>query len=253
MCGFWDWRALAVASAVAERGAHIIEIGANTGSETIGLADIVGASGCVTAFEPFIANLDILRANILRNGLSQVRIIPTAVGESIGTVRFRPSDIEGNSGLGYIDTTAGIASRGLDVEVVTLDSLELEEAALIMIDVEGAELSVLRGAKRFLERCRPTLYVEAHGQQLRRAGASLGKLVELLHELRYEPFEISTLRARPLSAIALETLEPVYYKNWLALPEEALGRLARVNRVLLQSACAPRVKGLHPLLQRQRR
>jgi FkbM family methyltransferase len=251
MCGFWDWRAIAVASAVARRGGHIVEIGANTGTETVGLADIVGPLGCVTACEPSSANLDILRANIARNRLSHVRVIPVAVGETIGKARFRPSPIEGNSGMGYIDLRARPDSAGFDVEVVTLDSLELDEAALITIDVEGAEPCVLRGAKRYLERYRPTLYVEANGQALTRAGTSLGELKALLHDLHYEPFEIHRLTTRPLRAIAVEQ-EPDYIMNWLALPEEALPRRARINRVLFQSAFAPRVSGFHPLLQRER-
>lgn len=50
--GFYDWRNIAVCSAVCGAGSSIIEVGGNVGTETVCFADIVGREGHVVALEP---------------------------------------------------------------------------------------------------------------------------------------------------------------------------------------------------------
>jgi len=248
MCGFWDWRVLAVAKAVAGQGTHIIEIGANTGTETLGLADIVGSTGRVTAFEPDSANIEALQANLSRNRIFHVRVLPDAVSDRIGKVSFLRSPVAGNSGMGHIDADAALDGVGVEVNTVTLDSLEPElgAAALITIDVEGAELAVLRGAEHFLRRHRPVLYVEANGDALTRSGSDLGELATRLRNLGYEPYEIHRVSTRPVRPVPLDE-QAAYIMNWLAIPIERPGLRARVHRLLPLAAFAPRIAHLHPL------
>jgi FkbM family methyltransferase len=248
MCGFWDWRALAVAKAVAGFGAHIIEIGANTGTETLGLADIVGPRGRVTAFEPDAANVEALQANLVRNRHSHVRVLSVAVSDRIGKVSFVPSSIACNSGVGYIDTAATVERPGVEVRSVTLDSLESElgGAAYIIVDVEGAELAVLAGAERYLQRYRPVLYLEANGEALMRSGRDLAELAARLRRLGYQPYEIRRLSTRPVSPVPVDR-QAAYTMNWLAVPEERPALRTHVDRMLRLCAFAPRIANLHPL------
>lgn len=245
MCGFWDWRLLAVAKAVAWPGAHVIEIGANTGTETLGLADIVGPAGRVTAFEPEVTNFGALRENVTQNGFSHVRILALAVYDSIGMVSFRSTDEANNSGRGYINGDESLDHSDAEVNATTLDSLEPElgATALVTIDVEGAETAVLRGSEGFLRRHRPVLYVEASDTQLARFGSNLGELAARLRSLGYDPYEVCRFWTRPV-----ETIPHQREHNWLAIPIERPKLRARVDRMLRLCAFAPRIRNFHPLL-----
>jgi hypothetical protein len=56
------------------------------------------------------------------------------------------------------------------VQAVRLDDLvesgELPEPQFMKVDVEGAELRVFAGARRLLERCHPTLFLDTHGSDV---------------------------------------------------------------------------------------
>lgn len=69
------------------------------------------------------------------------------------------------------------------VDVVTVDSMNLDPA-LVKIDVEGHEASVIRGMLKTIERSRPPIMIEYNP-------ASFEELTELLQQQGYEPFTYS--------------------------------------------------------------
>jgi hypothetical protein len=87
-----------------------------------------------------------------------------------------PSLVEVESGLG--DGT------GVPVQVRRLDGFWEEsgrpQIAFVKMDVEGAEATVIRGASRFLESCRPTMLIEANSPE------QLDVLRSLLAPLGYQ-------------------------------------------------------------------
>jgi len=66
-----------------------------------------------------------------------------------------------------------------------LSEAGLEKCALIKLDVDGHECSVLRGAKQTLMRSRPFLVMELAPYALSEAGESLEELLRLMNELGY--------------------------------------------------------------------
>jgi len=122
------------------QGDRVWDIGAHKGYVSMALSRTVGDEGGVTSFEPSQENLWFLRKHIEWNGLSNVRIFPTAVGELDGSERFGGSGSSLTFRLG----------QGLEhVRVATLDGLTKEEGLsppnVLKIDVEGSEGAVLRG------------------------------------------------------------------------------------------------------------
>jgi FkbM family methyltransferase len=248
LCGFWEWRILALAAEYCPPGGRIIEIGANSGTETIGFAALAGESGSVVAFEPEPSAFGVLERCVAINSFENVTLIAAAVSDRNGTQRFLPPARESdNSGTGRISQDAAGASDALEITAVTLDSLATEygAAGFVSIDVEGHELAVLRGARRYLAQYRPMLVLEAYASTLRQAGQDLRSLLAELAESDYEAFELGKLFVRRLPADA--RFPDHYEKNWLCAPKERRLDVARTSWTILKSGLTPNLWRLHPL------
>jgi hypothetical protein len=65
---------------------------------------------------------------------------------------------------------------------------------VLKIDVEGAEMRVLRGMQRLIERARPTLFLELHPPALPLFGNSVREILGFLGERGYSVHELEDLR-----------------------------------------------------------
>ena len=141
-----------------EEGGAVFDVGANIGTYTLRYARIVGPKGRVVAFEPVPDNRRILSWNVNLNNLQNVTVRSEALGDFDGKARLNLS--HGPSAESFIVEVR--KSGEIEVQVATLDSLKLDRLDLVKIDVEGAELSVLRGAKSTLKNLRPRMQIEVH-------------------------------------------------------------------------------------------
>ena len=245
--GYYDWRNLAIAAAVCREGDTILEVGANVGTETVGFAGLAGPRGRIIAFEPVPSNVAALRSTLALNQKLNVTLFPNAVGEACSRVRFCVSDNRGESGLGHI-STAGAAKcpDQIEVECLTLDSVSdrLGAARLLAIDVEGFEMSVLRGGESFIRRHRPVIILEAVDAHQRRAGYTTRELHATLAQFGYKVKTIGTLGLRPV-----EISESA---NWLSVHESQPDIFGHVTNVIRRAAFLPCVAGLNPISRRSR-
>jgi FkbM family methyltransferase len=136
----------------------LYDIGANIGFFTLIAARMVGAQGHVFAFEPQPRARQMLERNIAHNRFKNVSVIPYAVGASTGRAYLAV-----NSRLGH--ATAHFADEGHPVDVVAIDDVVggLRPPDVVKIDVEGAEVEVLRGLHETIERYAPVIICELHG------------------------------------------------------------------------------------------
>jgi FkbM family methyltransferase len=134
-----------------------IDIGANIGAHTIPMAQLVGPTGAVYAFEAQRVVFQIMCGNLALNEIGNVHAFPSAVGRVTGSVKVPVLNYSGVNNFGGI---AVGAEDGDEVGLVTIDDFSLPRVKLMKIDVEGMELDVLQGSKVTLARCRPLLYVE---------------------------------------------------------------------------------------------
>ncbi|MDR2452924.1 MAG: FkbM family methyltransferase, partial [Candidatus Accumulibacter sp.] len=142
---------------------RVVEVGANMGSHTVGLAKAAAAKGEeMMVFEPQPVVFQNLCANLALNGLRNVRAWPFACGDETGMVSFPEQDYGRPGNFGGVAMSHAQEGPGrIAAPCVRLDDFLGEGAvALIKIDVEGFELAVLRGADETLRRWRPVLYVE---------------------------------------------------------------------------------------------
>ena len=61
------------------------------------------------------------------------------------------------------------------------------------IDVEGAELGVLRGAREVLKKHKPRIFLSVHPEQICSLGGSIAELQQELSDLNYETFNLDKI------------------------------------------------------------
>ncbi len=153
------------------RGDHVVDVGANIGYYLLLWERLVGPGGFVHCIEPEPENLVELERNIEANQLGNVRVHRVALGATDGAVALRPGL---NSG---VDPTGSLRAS-----LRRLDSIGVERADVLKIDVEGYEGEVLSGGAALLKELRPTIFLEMHPWLLT-AGHSVDSLLQLLLEL----------------------------------------------------------------------
>jgi FkbM family methyltransferase len=167
----------------ARPGTIAIDTGAHVGLFTIPLARAVGTEGVVWAIEPLPENVRRLRANLRTNGLHNVTVIASAASDADGQLAF---ELAGDSAYG---STREVLQGWGTAEVVQVSAVRLDtewrrhgmpRVSVIKIDVEGAELRVLRGAENLLRVLRPQLLIEVSNPD------ELEQIVRYLSSFDYE-------------------------------------------------------------------
>jgi len=153
-------------------GDTFLDVGAHWGWMSLAACHHVGATGKVVAFEPSPPLLELLSCNKKANGFHQMEIVPKAVADCDDRVLpFHLVD-HGNSFLNSLvdhrmEPVAGQERRKSMIQVRTVMLDEFCKTRnlrpnVVKIDVEGAELLVVRGCKRLLEQGRTSFIVAVH-------------------------------------------------------------------------------------------
>jgi FkbM family methyltransferase len=154
--GKFEPQTLAAWATLARRGSEVIDVGAHTGIFSIAAAKL-GARP--VAIEPLPFLVERIKENARLNGV-KFYICEAAA-----------SDVAGESVLGYLAHIhhpygASILRKDkpdhtrLKVKSIRLDDLKMSNVSAIKIDVERYELSVLKGARKLIERERPAIILE---------------------------------------------------------------------------------------------
>jgi len=146
-------------------GAVFYDVGAHIGVLSLVAARLVGTQGIVFAFEADPANAARVEEHSQRNGLIQIRIVPSAVWSTGGRLRFERASTQSSLNQGAVATERTETTvNTVDVDAIALDDFSCRHAPpdLIKIDVEGAEGAVLRGCEQIFATKRPVLICEVH-------------------------------------------------------------------------------------------
>jgi FkbM family methyltransferase len=190
----WNPEEVAAFRAAVRPGAAVLDVGANVGAYTLLFAQWAGSSGRVVAFEPSPRSIDGLREHLRLNDVAdRVEIVEAAVSDTIGTASF---DCAGTSGGNALVPEAAADIETISVKTTTLDAFCAAANVLpsvIKIDVEGAELDVLRGGRNTLVLPGVAIFVEFHPSIWAARGITRGAIeAELTAQgLRAEPLHAS--------------------------------------------------------------
>lgn len=192
-----------------QAGDVVLEAGANSGTETLLISRLVGNDGTVHAFEPVPHVASKLQRNLELNAIENVAVNRLALGESMKEITFFIlPETHPNQGMGS-KVVQNAAGTEINVQQVTLDSLNLDRLDFLKMDVQGAERDILKGARETIRELRPKIFLEA-GE----GWSSIEELYGILHDFRYQVNRISPrLELIPIDNNALEP------GNWLALPK----------------------------------
>ncbi|QDT55714.1 hypothetical protein Pan44_37600 [Caulifigura coniformis] len=144
------------------------DVGGNAGYFSF-IASTIVTRGHILAFEPIASNIAIfeehLRRNRRRPGLDRITLLPYAVADTEKVVQFTNDPVLTGSNT-YVDSSFfGPSVEKVDVQCVSIDGQIAKGAPVpdvIKIDVEGAELDVLKGAVSTLKSHHPHLLLATH-------------------------------------------------------------------------------------------
>lgn len=139
----------------------IFDVGANIGNHSI-FWSVKLKPEIIYSFEPFKPTFERLKSNIYNNNISNVKIVNKGVGEKKGLAIVKSFD-ETNYGSTALEYNEGINDNET-IEIVDLDSFikenNINSVDFIKIDVEGFEISVLKGMSMLLNNYKPDLWIE---------------------------------------------------------------------------------------------
>lgn len=170
-----------------------VDAGANIGLISLGVAHRSDVT--VHAVEAHPGNAAALRRNIALNPSADVIVHEVALAATPGTVRL---ELGAESGHHHVGST------GIPVRAETLDRVlaDLPRVDVLKMDIEGAEVAALHGARELLEQRRVRAIVcEVIDWHLRQSGVSARELHELLASYNFRASPIMRRRLlRPAGA-----------------------------------------------------
>ena len=173
-------------------GDFVLDIGGNVGQYAVLFSSLVAPAGKVITFEPDANHRVILRRNLQLNGfLNQTIVEDLALSDTDGTHAFFSRNDQMSSlvrsGLGTNATSADVKEQ--IVKTIRLDDYvkahQLPHPNLIKLDTEGAEINILRGARKVL-RSETTVVCELHPYAWEEFGASFEELLDIVRESEKE-------------------------------------------------------------------
>lgn len=187
-----------------------IDIGANLGAISIPIAKLIQQrQGTVHSFEAQRSVFYQLCGNIFANHLTQTcHAHHLAIGHKNATIEVPILDVATEQNMGALSLDPSIRSEQTEhhfanhhnkhheeVTLKKIDSLDLPHADLVKIDVEGMELDVIKGAKKWLKASHyPPIFLEIWGDYMQKQQGKREKLIQYLtDDLGYELFFIGEL------------------------------------------------------------
>jgi FkbM family methyltransferase len=178
-------------------GNVVYDVGSYVGWYTIAALKRIGPEGRVFSFEPVPETAKRLRCHIeLNQGESRARVIEAACGRTFGFISMpvRSNGLASGNGLFDVHPHPDIQPTYVEVCMIPLDEFWQTSKLppdVIKIDVEGAELWVLEGARKILSNIRPTVFLEIHKFAWNLFETTEAEFFNLLDSLSYHALDIA--------------------------------------------------------------
>lgn len=170
-------------------GDVVFDIGSNIGFVTLIAARLVGDAGQIYAFEPLPDNVACLRRNLQANGIRNCTVYELALGDHAGAADLLLSKHSGGNTIAPEDRPPDFSGT-LPIRVETADDLvrsgKVKPPEFVKIDVEGAEMRVLRGMTSVIGTYQPTILFEVDDADERNLERKFSEIRQYLERLGYD-------------------------------------------------------------------
>ncbi len=146
--GRFEQEFFALADSLLAKGGVFLDVGANFGLLSCGLAGRHGSKIRCHLFEPNRKLVASIRRSIERYPSTEFTVNCTAVSDHVGIVSFFVN--EDQSGASHITHEGGKQTASMTIDSY-LDKANIARVELMKLDIEGYELTAVRGARRSLE------------------------------------------------------------------------------------------------------
>ncbi len=190
-----------VMKCILRKGDCAVDVGANQGFFTLFMAKCVGVGGIVHSFVPVPQTRRMLLHNISISDMTNCHVQSVAASNEHATLNIYPGPPE-HSGIASLRVNQAV--EPIQISAARLDDVIDQDAPvrLIKLDIEGAELKALQGAKQTIETHHPFLIIEVTDRFLRAFGDSAEAIRMLLGEHGYQCFRIDHDGLLPLDEFA---------------------------------------------------
>lgn len=238
----WEPQTTRLLLHLARSGGEAIVGGAYFGDQAVTLADALRGRGTCHAFEPDAAQAEMLARNATLNSLGNLLVDRRALWSEAGaTLGFVGSDAYGRTLAG----AGGIPTTTIDAYAAEMG---IKRVGLIMLDLEGSELDVLRGAAAVLRRDTPAVIFEVHRSYVDWSGGiAETEIVRFLAGFGYTIHAIRDFQSnvdmegRPIELVPLDGA-------WLEGPPHGFNLVAVRDPALLEGEPFRLVPGVSPKL-----
>ena len=155
-------------------GDWVLDIGANVGHYSAKLSELVGISGRVICLEPVPQTFELLSTNMNKCTHNNVTLLNVAASEEVKVVGMSMGEF--STGLkNFYEARVSNRIVSLTALAIPVDFLNIPmPISLSKIDVEGHELSVLKGMRNLIKRDCPVMIVEGRCEKVFEFLTSLG-------------------------------------------------------------------------------
>jgi FkbM family methyltransferase len=211
-------------------GMTVLDVGAHHGLYTLLASKCVGRSGRVIAFEPSSRERRRLARHLRINGCGNVEVQSCALGDRAGEADLYL--VEGKHDWCNSLRAPNVEERTSKVKVEVrrlddvLEGMNWPRLDFIKLDIEGAELSFLQGARRMLRgEVRPAILVEVQDVRTAPWGYAAREIVRFLADAGYSWFALADDGV--LESISSELSS--YDGNLVALPHERFEEFSKMG------------------------
>ena len=194
----------------------IFDVGANVGFYSLHWASRLAPGGTIHSFEPVPSTFSWLARNIALNHLEEViHANNFGLGDTPADVSLFVPDFTGCGAASMRDLHPEEHSQELKIHLDTLDhyfsAAGLQQLDLLKADVEGAELSVLRGARETISRYHPLIFLELLRKWSRPFGYHPNDVIEMLRGFGYRCYTFGETGLIPFGSMNEETPQKNFF------------------------------------------
>jgi len=189
----YEVQGIRVLNEILKKGDVFIDVGANLGYFSLIAAQIIGNNGAVYAFDINKASIENIEKNKKYNNLFNIETFHFAVTNRDGEINILKERVPNP----FASILCPSEKKSVNLRSISLDSFCVNKKIkpkVIKIDVEGAELLVLRGMKDLLINENLIVLLELHGEYINKFDTKSEDIINFLYECGYFLYEIIDYR-----------------------------------------------------------